>query len=96
MATGLTCATMVLRPLLERAFRLFLSAVPSEASQSWARCVMKEGEKRTAGGIVVLENLHDRGVTLAGVIGNYLCGGGSSHGQIVGTFKNDHRGPIRW
>jgi hypothetical protein len=86
MANGLTCATMVLRPLLDRAFLLFLSVVPSKASQSWARCVMKEGEKRTAGAIAVLANLHDCGVTLAGVIGNYLCGGGSSHGQTVATF----------
>lgn len=34
--------------------------------------VSKEGEKRTVGAIAAVAILHDREVTLAGVIGNYI------------------------
>lgn len=50
----------------------FLPQVPSEAPQSWAWGVPKEGEKRMFGAFAAVAFLRDRGVTLPGVIGNYL------------------------
>lgn len=49
----------------------------------------KEGQA-----ITVVAILCDTGVTLAGVIGNYLHWGGSSHGQVATTFQDDRRGSI--
>jgi hypothetical protein len=50
----------------------------------------KEGQA-----ITVVAILCDRRVTLAGVIGNYLHKGGSSHGQVATTFQDDRRGSIK-
>jgi hypothetical protein len=81
MVSGFTCATTRLRlPSSMASPPSFLPGVPLERPSKMGR-----GEKEGQA-IAVVAILCDRGVTLVGVIGNYLHWGDSSHGQVATTF----------